>query len=685
MHIRNRTGDAARAGAAAAFLACVTAAYTWPLSLHLTDAIPHDTGDPLLVTWILWWSTHVMPLTERWWNAPAFYPSHGVFAFSETFLGIAPITAPFFWLGQPLLGYNVAFLLSFFLSGVSAYGLGFVLTRQHGAALVAAVAFAFPPFRLTHLAHLQMLSAFWMPISMVGLHMYSEDGRLRWAILFAGAWLLQVLTSGYYFFLFSVLVALWLARFALRWTPRRLATVAICWVVAAALAMPVLAGYKRIQASYGFHRTPFETAYYSADIAGLASAAPESLIWNRVHAVDQLESQLFPGATILLILVAGIAGARARGADAESRSTRQHFAFYTVAAVAMWTLALGPRPAYKGRPIGVSGPYEILMLLPGFDGIRVPARFWMISILCLSVAAALAVARTKSAGMRRLLVAAAVAGLLLDGWPAAMMLFPDPGMQVTHSAAVARLELPLRATETEAMYGAIADARPVFNGYSGYVAPQHYALGDLLARGETEIFQHLASGGPIEVVVRHEFDLEHRWRDLVASVDTAKMTIVTPGWTVYEIAAAPAMVTPPLGPRLAIARVEASTNTRDIGAVLDGDLVSRWHAPNQLGQESIVVDLGSMERPAAVVLALGRYSSEYPRVLEVSISTNRSDWQTVWTGDTALAAYDAAVRSPRDVPLTIPLPGRDARYLRLAQIGSDPDRAWSVVELEVSR
>ena len=54
-------------------LAALTCAYTWPLIGHLSSSVPHDRGDPLLVTWILWWSTHTVPLTAAWWNAPAFY------------------------------------------------------------------------------------------------------------------------------------------------------------------------------------------------------------------------------------------------------------------------------------------------------------------------------------------------------------------------------------------------------------------------------------------------------------------------------------------------------------------------------------------------------------------------------------------------------------------------------------
>jgi hypothetical protein len=94
-------------------LVVLTCAYTWPLLLNVRSSIPDDSNDPLLVTWMLWWSTKVLPLTAAWWNAPAFYPATGVFAFSEHMLGLAPITMPIiFTTGSPLAAYNAAFILS---------------------------------------------------------------------------------------------------------------------------------------------------------------------------------------------------------------------------------------------------------------------------------------------------------------------------------------------------------------------------------------------------------------------------------------------------------------------------------------------------------------------------------------------------------------------------------------------
>src|SRR5580700_8619865 len=109
---------------ASAFYLGLAIALTWPLATNLSAVLPHDLGDPGLNAWIIWWTAHVVPLTERGWDAPAFWPSHGALACSETLLGLSPITAPIQWLGgSPIAAYNVAFLLTFPLSALAAHAL----------------------------------------------------------------------------------------------------------------------------------------------------------------------------------------------------------------------------------------------------------------------------------------------------------------------------------------------------------------------------------------------------------------------------------------------------------------------------------------------------------------------------------------------------------------------------------
>ena len=672
---------------ATAALAAITLAYTWPLAAYTTSAVAHDRGDPLLVTWILWWSSHTLPLSDAWWNAPAFYPSAGVFAFSENLLSLAPIATPINCLTRsPLLAYNVTFLLSYLLCGLGAYFLAFVLTRSHTASFVSAVAFAFAPYRLSHTQHLQLLSSYWMPVAIAALHLYVREPRWRWAALFAGAWLLQALASGYYLFFLSAFAGLWLVWFVPgRVSLRDCARLAVTWLLAAALLAPLLLTYRAIHASYGFKRSPVEVVNYSADVLGVLSASPYSRFWGWLHASVSSESEQFPGVVVLLFLIAGVLGKRGQGQFTQIEKRGQSpFWFYATAAVVMWVLSLGPEPRVAGSAIGVPGPYAILAMLPGFDGIRVPARFWMLTVMCLATVSAIVVAGVESARARRLVAAVAVAGLLLDGWPRAYPIVSIPAMRVTGSAARVRLGLPFHETQTETMYGAIAEGKQVFNGYSGYAAPQHAALRDLLEHRDPRILPRLAAGEPIEVIVESAGDADGQWNAFVRRQPRAQQIHAEPEWTAYEIPATGALpLPPPSGPPLRIARIETTHNAPDINAVLDGDLDTRWHARPQAGGETITVELDGTHRVAALVLCLGTYAGQYPRKLEVEVSTDAVTWTTVFAGDTALDAYDAALRSPREIPITLRIDRDGVRYLRLRQAGHEAGTGWTIVELRV--
>ena len=183
---------------AAAFYVLVTVAITWPLVLHPGSLVPNDLGDPLLNTWLMSWNARVLPLTAAWWNTPQFFPIEGTMAFSEHLLGLSIITTPVILLsGNPLLGYNAAFFLSFVLGALSAYFLTWSISRRHDCSFVAGLAFGFAPYRMAQLAHVPVLSAYWMPLALAGLHLYFQDRRARWLVLFAGAWLMQALACGY--------------------------------------------------------------------------------------------------------------------------------------------------------------------------------------------------------------------------------------------------------------------------------------------------------------------------------------------------------------------------------------------------------------------------------------------------------------------------------------------------------
>src|SRR5947207_1934397 len=171
--------------------AAIAVAFSLPLLPHFGSAVAHDAGDPILVSWILWWSTQKLPLTSDWWNAPMFYPMHGAMALSELLIGLLPISAPVqFLTGNPLAAYNTAFALSFILTALGGYALALELTGRRDAATVSGIAFAFAPYKMGQLAHLQMLAYFAMPVGLLALHRFIRTRALRSLSLFAAAWLL---------------------------------------------------------------------------------------------------------------------------------------------------------------------------------------------------------------------------------------------------------------------------------------------------------------------------------------------------------------------------------------------------------------------------------------------------------------------------------------------------------------
>src|SRR6185436_103101 len=105
----------------------------------------------------------------------------------------------------------------------------------------------------------------------------------------------------------------------------------------------------------------------------------------------------------------------------------------------MWVFSLGPDPMFLEHRLLYQAPYGWLMRLPGFDGLRVPARFWMMALACLSVLGALAISRLDDR-RRRAIAAVAVAGLLVDGWPRVFLVLDAPERRSAPRGVAARLD-----------------------------------------------------------------------------------------------------------------------------------------------------------------------------------------------------------------------------------------------------
>ena len=376
----------------AGFLA-LAVAWTWPMAAWLSMRIPHDPGDPVLNTWILWWNAHTVPFTSDWWNPPIFYPMPGALALSEHLAGIAVFTTPLQLAGVgPIAAYNLALIASGWLSGYFAFALGRRLTGSIFAGIVAGLAFALAPYRASQLSHLQVLTSQWMPLALLAMHAWIDEGRARWLVLFAIAWLLQALSNGYYLLFFPILILLWLLWFV-DWIRawRRGAALAATFAGSSLLLVPSLLHYKQIHEALGLHRSVDEMRTFSGHLASFAQPAELLTFWPTARAQTQ-EGFLFPGVMVVVVVLAGAIALMVRRQVRAAFRHRSPAVFYATAAVLFSWLCFGP-----GRHVSFEEamwrPYTLLMLLPGFEGLRVPARFAMLAALCLSVAASIAAAR----------------------------------------------------------------------------------------------------------------------------------------------------------------------------------------------------------------------------------------------------------------------------------------------------
>ena len=279
---------------------------TWPVIRAASTHLPHDLGDPVMSLALLGWNAAVPPLSDRWWAGIGFYPVAGTLALSDPRLGVSLLTMPALWAGLPVLAYNIAFVLSFALSALAAHALVFSLTRSHSAGIVAGCAYGFAPFRAAHLSHIEVLSSYWMPVAMLGLHRWTAVGSRRALIVFVTAFALQGLFCAYYLPLFGVLVAAWLVWMVAGRAPLGRVLGAL-WgtVIAAALLTPVLVPIAAVHRALGLVRRTDEVEMFSADLSGLWSAAPELRLWPS-HPAANTEGYLFPGLVVVGLVVVAL-------------------------------------------------------------------------------------------------------------------------------------------------------------------------------------------------------------------------------------------------------------------------------------------------------------------------------------------------------------------------------------------
>lgn len=169
--------------------------YLRPVWQVWQDRIAPNTADPLFNLWVLKWGVHqIRSGLPDLWEANIFHPTPGTLALSDHLIGPALQIALF---DNAIAGYNFLFFTSFVLTGLAVCW----VIRRSGASWIAATLagamYAFSPFRLTHLNHIQILLAQWVPLTLWFWDRLLAERRVRHAVLFLVFYLLN-LTGGAY-------------------------------------------------------------------------------------------------------------------------------------------------------------------------------------------------------------------------------------------------------------------------------------------------------------------------------------------------------------------------------------------------------------------------------------------------------------------------------------------------------
>jgi hypothetical protein len=389
---------------------------------------------------------------------------------------------------------------------------------------------------------------------------------------------------------------------------------------------------------------------------------------------------------LLIALAAGAIAVLLRLAMDARRRSPSIISFYLFAAIATWALALGPTLILMGEISGRPGPFALLQALPGVSGLRVPARFWLMTLICLSVVAGLVLAELIARArpqVRRALLAVAACALLADGWivriPARAAPLPVPDASALQGGIVLQLPIdpyPDMATTWRAVTGGWRSV----NGYSGYL-PSYYTTLSLAAKaGDEGMFAPFRRNGDLHVVVA---DDQPALKALVERQPGVTRTAQGHGSTQYRLPQVSERPAGEPGRGAAIRSAASACAAGQIALVLDGDPATRWDCSQSPDSYWLTIDLGAAVPITGVVYGLGPYTWNPPSQLEIATSVDGDRWMTARRGSILRELIEGGLADARSLHAVLRFPPQEARYLRIRPVDQPEEFVWWVSEIDV--
>ena len=393
---------------------------------------------------------------------------------------------------------------------------------------------------------------------------------------------------------------------------------------------------------------------------------------------------------------------------------------YGSLAATAFVLSLGPEPAAWSHRLVSSGPYLWLVrVVPGMDGLRVPARLSVLVLMSLSVLTAFGAARLLARLPRRgQIVAAGALGaaIVAEGWaaPLEMAAFDAHGRSGDRSAyrwlaqqpPGGAIELPILewsvAPTLTYQYATLSHGHPIVNGYSGYGSPLQEFLGGAasplhdLDRMEDALELLRAVGVRYVLVHPRDYADPGLGADTAAAI-RARPALASQSFGSDDVVAfrlreggAPADAGPaaaPAGRRLGSVEfhADASDAVDRLPLAFDGDGDTRWLTGRpQNGDEWIRIDFDRSRDVSRIDLqTASRSFGDYPRELLIESTGDDGARIVLYQGRMLVPYGRALARGGPQPAIVVSLPSNRTRVLTIRQTGRTRRWFWSVHELGV--
>lgn len=386
----------------ALFFSALSIWYTYPIVLNINGITD---GDGYAVPQGFWWfKKAITSFQNPFYTDYIFYPQGTSLVFGSNFSNFL-LTLPVNIVAGANAAGNMAYILSFLLSGYFAFLLAYELTGNKYASVIAGIIYGFNPFRCRGVGHLNIVTVQWLPLYLLMFKRSSERNEKRWPILAGLVFSAIVLNDQLNTILAAYITAFALPLLFFKYNTDNSGKIGlqvglrpdykknVKALLIIALAAAILSGGYLYQLIHLMLEEPdivkidpFEHGganQFSGDIMGYLLPPPIHPLWGKFVSLSlHPENILFLGYIPVFLAFVGAVRFFHKGI----------VKFIIAITLFFWVLSLGMTlhvgGVWQWNSLHLKLPFSFLSWLPLIGGIRTPSRFHIVTTLGVSLLAA---------------------------------------------------------------------------------------------------------------------------------------------------------------------------------------------------------------------------------------------------------------------------------------------------------